>query len=145
MHEETVIYRSRVDAWIVLLIVGILAAVLVAISFESWQSGDWRPLIFAAISMVFTCGILGVVMFPVRYELGHKILKVQSGVIKWEVPIESIREIRKTNNPLSAPAWSLKRIRIDYDNQGHPAWILISPEDRDGFIAQLEARQAAAQ
>jgi len=50
------------------------------------------------------------------------------------VPIDLIREISETNNPLSSPANSLDRLEIKYSSNGI---ILISPKDKSGFINQL--------
>lgn len=143
MSDQSTTYSSRVDAWIVLLLVVVLGGTLVAAALEAAESGDVRILIFAGIGVLFPCVLIGILSIPLAYRLDETILTIRSGLITWKVPIGGIREIRKTSNPLSAPAWSLKRIRIDYDNEGHPAWILISPQDRDAFISDLKARQAA--
>ena len=50
--------------------------------------------------------------------------------------------IRPTRNPLSSPALSLDRLRIDY---GSGRSIMVSPEDKDKFIGDIEdARRSVA-
>ena len=48
-----------------------------------------------------------------------------------------IREVRPTTNPLSAPALSLDRLRIDYEEGGRVRSLLVSPKDKEGFLQEL--------
>lgn len=50
------------------------------------------------------------------------------------IPIASIKQIEKTNSPLSAPALSLKRMWIHAENET----ALISPKDRKKFLNHLK-------
>lgn len=59
---------------------------------------------------------------------------------KWQVPIAGITGITPTSNPLSSPALSLDRLRIDY---GRGKSLMISPKNKEQFIRDLEARRRA--
>ena len=64
-------------------------------------------------------------------------LIIKYGPFKKTIPLESIKSIKKTMNPLSSPALSLKRLDIEY---GQYQNVLISPKDRDEFMEILSKR-----
>lgn len=45
-------------------------------------------------------------------------------------------------NVMAAPAWSLKRIKIIYEDDGE-GFALISPKNREEFFEDLNQRRAA--
>lgn len=71
------------------------------------------------------------------YVLEKEHLFVHSGPIRRTIPLDSIRSVRPSRNPLSSPALSMDRLEIAY---GRNKYVLISPLDRDEFLRQLEAR-----
>ncbi|MBI4563804.1 MAG: PH domain-containing protein [Planctomycetes bacterium] len=73
---------------------------------------------------------------PVMPALG---MTVRSGrFIRMHVPISGILAVAPSRNPLSAPAWSLDRLRIDYVRpSGRKAFLLISPRERTAFLDEL--------
>ena len=71
-----------------------------------------------------------------RYSLLNGELRIQCGPFRWRIPIAAITGITPTSNPLSSPALSLDRLRIDY---GTGDSLMISPRDKTGFIRELEA------
>ena len=99
------VFRSRVDAWLVVLVVGVLVA------------GLWLAMTGPSS----------------RAGLG----KGAGVAIMWHIAYRDITSVRLSHNPLSAPALSLRRLEIRY---GKHAWVLISPRDRDAFIASLRRR-----
>ena len=52
------------------------------------------------------------------------------------IPISSITSIRPSRNPISSPALSLRRLSIRYNKYDE---ILVSPKDREAFVAALKA------
>ncbi|MDF1659559.1 MAG: PH domain-containing protein, partial [Verrucomicrobiales bacterium] len=53
---------------------------------------------------------------------------------RYRVPIDRIEAVTPSSNPLSAPAPSLKRVKIQMkDGKYH----LVSPADREGFMEEL--------
>ena len=136
----THVYSSKVDTWLAaVLVVAALAVILV-----SWRAvtaplpGKWL--------MVVPMLLLGVglpvwLVASTTYTVGPDTLLVRSGPFKWQVPLKDITAVIPTHNPLSSPALSLDRLRIDY---GRNRSIMISPRDKEGFIRQLRARGVAA-
>jgi hypothetical protein len=61
-------------------------------------------------------------------------LVIKYGPFKKIIPLNTIKSVKKTMNPLSSPALSLKRLEIIY---GQYNMVLISPKDRDEFMKIL--------
>ncbi|MGF1679313.1 MAG: PH domain-containing protein [Candidatus Methylacidiphilales bacterium] len=141
---DTIRFRSKVDSWLVWLMVLVLAIPLIWVAVLAWQTGDARPFIFVAISEAITVGLMLLVAMPVWYDVSPDELIVRAGVMRWVVPLPSIRSIRPSFSLISSPAWSMDRLRIDYDNQGHPAFILISPDDRARFMELIEKNRSGS-
>lgn len=131
-------YRSQVDRWLLVVVLasaaGCLAAGMAAI-FTSPSGTASLVAIFLLLVSAFPVWILG----ATYYVLTGDELEVRSGPFRWRIPIREIRGVTASRNPLSSPALSLDRLRIEY---GTSKWILISPSDREGFLRELERRRA---
>ena len=75
------------------------------------------------------------VWFGTYYEIKGKQLIVVGGPFRWKIDVMSINSIRKTLNPLSSPALSLKRLEIQY---GKYNTILISPKHDNKFCEMMK-------
>ena len=132
------IYYSKIDAWLVLVIwVAVLLPLVlgsynIAVPGGSPQAGGYLLFIGA-----LTAASVLLLAYPVYYKITSSHLIVRSGVLRTEIPLSSIEEVRSTRNPLSAPAWSLDRLRIDYRKAGWASFMLISPEDKARFMRDL--------
>jgi hypothetical protein len=78
--------------------------------------------------------------YPVYYEITVSHLLIRSGWLKFRIPLSTIERVRPTRNALSAPAWSLDRLRIDYKRNNKSRIALISPEDKSRFLRELTQR-----
>ncbi|GAB6876770.1 DUF1648 domain-containing protein [Thermaerobacter litoralis] len=74
---------------------------------------------------------------PSYYRVTPTHLEIRVGLMDFDVPLHRIRRVRPTWNPVAGPAPSLRRVAIETD-RGET--VLVSPADRDGFIAVLEQR-----
>lgn len=79
---------------------------------------------------------------PVYYMITDFELVVRSGFLQYRVPLASIVEVRPTRNPLSSPAWSLDRLRVEYRKGTKTRYLLISPEDKTAFLRELASSDA---
>lgn len=134
MGEKT--YRTRIDAWLVLLIGASVAAPLIAAGWLASVGRSEGVLLLALWGTAVSATVIALTV-PVRYTLRGGELIVQSGWLNWEIPLGAVRRVRPTWNPLAGPAWSLRRVRIDW---GRGDFILVSPDDRESFIDELAAR-----
>lgn len=98
----------------------------------------------SALLVFLIAGMLGFVVW-IWWGTGYRVtadeLQVRSGPFRWRVPLAAITAVRRTRNPLSSPALSLDRLEVRY---GPGRVLLISPLDREGFLAVLRARCPAA-
>ena len=106
-------------------------------------------LIIVEISYVFhklylpallCLGLTGVIVFPIVfntcYTISNNILKIKSGfLLNRSIPIESIKKIVPCHTILSAPALSFDRLEVFYNQYDS---VVISPENKDDFIADLQ-------
>ena len=72
-----------------------------------------------------------------RYLVTDREVIARSGPFRWRIEIAGIESIRPSRSPLSSPAMSLDRLEIRYAGGRR---LLISPEDREGFLEAVVAR-----
>jgi hypothetical protein len=137
-----VIYPTKKDPWIALLVIlGGLAIFVQSIDSIIVRGFDhpetWIPL----AAFVFYFGILKLLAYPVNYEITTSTLEIHSGILlHYRISLSSIVCVVPTRNPLSSPAWSLDRLRIDYLKNGKKRFILISPKDQKAFLREVVER-----
>lgn len=133
-------YPSKRDWWILALLWVCFGLMIVGfVSAFTEPVAPWMR-VFAAVFFAFFAAFTGwLLRLPYRtyYILDEKHLTIQVGPFKHRIPIAEITEVYPTRNPLSAPAWSLDRIRVRYTSSSFGA--LISPQPRRQFMAELEA------
>ena len=128
-------YRSKVDWWIaILLCVPPIAAVATNVALLMGEKRDEWPA--GAIVAVVVLGIYVGLVFPMRYGLGNGQLIIRSGLLRQKLALSDIVEVHRTHNPLSSPALSLDRLRIQY-GKGFFKGVMISPADRPGFLEDI--------
>jgi hypothetical protein len=94
--------------------------------------GIWAAL----LSLLVMAGIYGGLLFPLYYRLEASALLVRFGLVRQRIPYDAITAVRPTHNPLSSPALSLRRLRVDYRR----SFVMISPVRRDEFLDALAQR-----
>lgn len=132
---DTVTFRSRVDWWfhaavMLAAVASLFALVTVAMEGSVDEALALAPLILLCLAFPIW------LMRSTYYRFDATQLYIRSGPFRWRVPFNEIRSIKPTRNPLSSPALSLDRLRLEYRNRA----ILISPADKQGFIAELKRR-----
>ncbi|MEO7793345.1 MAG: PH domain-containing protein [Thermoanaerobaculia bacterium] len=132
-------FRSKVDGWLAaVLLISAVVSVLAVASVAVAES----PLFALVISpMLLVSVVLPVwLLRSTEYRIDSSELHVRSGPFSWRVPLSEIRAISPTRNPLSSPALSLDRLRIDYGRRNS---IMVSPKEKEAFIAELRKRVPA--
>jgi len=116
------IYKSKIDWWLVLLVVGIFGYPII----DGIVTHDYfLSVLFSVVLLVF---------FLLSKTIQYKIEDKKLIIWNTKIEISTIRKIYRTNNPLSSPALSLDRIAIVYNKFDE---ILISPKERNEFIKEL--------
>jgi hypothetical protein len=128
-------FPSAKDWWLTLIVWGAMIAAIGSGIFSITQES--LPTSEIVMTSLATIGIPIFVIwlwFSTYYVIDEKNLLIKYGPFRKTVPLHTITSVRKTNNPLSSPALSLKRLEILY---GKYDTALISPKDRDEFIKIL--------
>lgn len=129
-------YQSKIDWWLgALLVFMLVTAVGTAIGLQ--LGGDGGAPIVGWLALLGVVALYVVVVWPVAYELTGDAIVVRFGLIRSRIAYRSIRGVKPTRSILASPALSLDRLAIDTGGSLAP---MISPADRDGFLADLAAR-----
>jgi len=132
------IYPSKIDTWLLATILGV--PVISAAGLYPVVTMDApRALAVALPTLLLGVGLPLWLLFSTTYALDQEQLSIRCGPFKWQVPIRDIRAITPTRNPLSSPALSLDRLRIDYGSGGS---VMISPNNKEQFLRDIEALRA---
>ncbi|MHA7815019.1 MAG: PH domain-containing protein [Pseudohaliea sp.] len=132
------VYRSRVDRWLVVVLVA-SAIVCLGAALASFRAASGLGLAGPLVALLVGIGLPLWLVASTRYTLTDEVLRVTCGPFRWRIPLGQITGVTPTSNPLSSPALSLDRLCIAY---GSGKSVLISPEDKRGFIDDLEGRRA---
>jgi membrane protein YdbS with pleckstrin-like domain len=122
------VYPSRVDAWLV-------AVLALAVGLCVWQGLAMGSVLSLAIGAATLAAVLALTV-PCRYTLEADHLAVRCGLIRQRVPYARIRGVQASRNPLSAPALSLRRVKITLER----GFVLVSPRERERFMVELRRR-----
>lgn len=127
-------YKSAVDWWLVSLWSVLM---LICLGGGVHLMKNKSDLLTGVAGLAVAVGMI-IMSLPTRYRLTADRLIVSSGVFRWKIPLDSIISANFSSNPLSAPAWSLKRLRVDFlRKSGRKSFVLISPKDRMSFLRDL--------
>ena len=127
-------FRSKIDGWFIPLTVISVAGLIVALGGVMLSPMPWFLRVIATVVIVAIMYLLVAVFRNTYYEIVGTDLLVRSGPLKWTIPVADIQEITPSRNMLSAPALSLDRLKIRF---GKRVFILVSPEDKDGFLRAI--------
>jgi hypothetical protein len=146
LQTEPRVHYAKVDRWVCLLIGGgavgefVAATTVLVAGLVTGTSSPGEALGISAIQ--FGVGVFLSLMlwgcYNTRYEITPSDLVVRFGPFRTTLPLDTIVEVFPTRNPISAPAPSLDRLRIDYRKKSGGKWFaLISPKDKEGFVRDL--------
>lgn len=130
-----VVYPSKRDWWLMLLI-GAVAGMAAGSGVQVLVSRTTSPLL-GVLLIVVGLFILSL-MYSTSYEIAPEDLIIRCGPFRSRIRLKEIQEAVPTHNPLSAPALSLDRLRINYIRNRKMRFALISPRDREEFLKHLD-------
>ncbi len=127
-EDNSITFRSRVSVGLVVVVYvvwGVTFAVNMAVQF-SWITAAILLAVFAFVSDIF---------FNMRYVIRGHNLYIRSGMFsESNIDIKSVYKIKRTKSLESAPAASLRRLKMCY---GKRRYVIISPRDEDEFVKAL--------
>lgn len=130
------VYPSAVDWWWMVPLMVVVVYVSFADIINKFQQGAVLDGWIAVGVVLFIVLIFATIIIPCRYTLLDDGLLIQFGLIKKKIDYRSMRDVKPSWNPLSAPALSLRRVKIKLDR----GFALVSPKNRDEFIIELKRR-----
>ena len=107
-------FKSKIDRWLLFLLVAIMVFEIVVMSIAAMQTGDPRLAVGLIVAALLIVALIGSLLIGTHYTVDGNTLHIVSGPLRWKVPIDEIQSVQATRNPLSSPALSLDRLRIDY-------------------------------
>jgi hypothetical protein len=116
------VYKSKVDWWLVLLILAVFGFPIV--------DGILSKEYMLSVVFVILLSFFWVLAITLKYKIEGEYLSIW----RTKIDIRTIRKVYATRNPLSSPALSINRIAIVYNKYDE---VLISPNDRADFINEL--------
>ncbi|SFE64826.1 PH domain-containing protein [Bacillus sp. OV194] len=131
-------FKSKKDWWLSLIVWGAIIATM--------GTGVYVPISETAripefvLLLVATIGIPGFILWmwlTTCYVVDETHLVIRFGPFKQVISLDTVKSVKKTMNPISSPALSLKRLEIMYDKYD---MVLISPMDRNRFIEVLSQK-----
>lgn len=133
------VFPSAVDLWLALLLAS-APLMMLGMGLWQWQHGD-RQGIFLLAGGCLVGGLILLFARPCVYTLTDETLYVRCGVFTTAIPLERIARVEPSGSWLSAPALSLRRVRITHAGGA----VLVSPRGREAFIAELRDAVARRQ
>lgn len=116
------IYKSKLDLW--------LAAVMAAALGFPIAEGIVEKEYWLSAAFVLIASLVALMFYYTRYKIDGENLVIW----RTKIPIQNIRKIYKTRNPVSSPALSINRIAICYNKFDE---VLVSPKEQEDFITEL--------
>ena len=127
-------FKSKVDRWILVLILLAIIGQVVAITAAVNEAGEPGMITSLILVMIGVVALMVWLLLGTHYTVDRGIIRIVLGPFRWKVPVDEITSVRATRNPLSSPALSLDRLRIHY---GKRRRIMISPADKAGFLKAI--------
>jgi hypothetical protein len=127
-------FVSKRDGWLVAVL---WAASLVDFTVAVWLWSALRGAPAYVAPLLVGAGLFQLhALYATHYSFEGDTLVIRASLFRWRVPLAAIESIEPTRNPLSSPACSLDRLLVRYGNGKR---IMISPEDKAGFLRSLSA------
>ena len=127
-------FKSKVDRWILVLLIVAIVGMIVAVGSAALRAGDPLAMTGLMLAMIGIAALMIWLMIGTHYTVDRGTIRIASGPFRWNVPIDEITVVESTRSPLSSPALSMDRIRIRY---GKRRQIMISPADKAGFLKAI--------
>jgi membrane protein YdbS with pleckstrin-like domain len=133
MSPAPQVFPTKIDRWLAVVLATALAVQLAAGIALLAAPGVPYAVPTALGVVVLPIALVALLSYPTRYELHPEMLVIRSGVARYRIPYADLRSVEPTCNPLSAPAWSLDRLKLVRKK----GYMLISPPDKPAFLHAL--------
>lgn len=128
-------FYSKKGIFIGILLWGSILFMGYSTIFLPGKDDEWIDQIIAIIVFLIVTGFISWLWFWTYYEIDGEDLKIVAGPFKQKVNIMNIKIVKRTKNPLSSPALSMIRIKLEF---GKWDFAIISPKDEVCFCNKLK-------
>jgi hypothetical protein len=135
---ENKVFNSKVDWWLAVLIIFLFLLGIGYVISGIWNLVNGISDYWSIPSGLFTVLLLSIMVWPVNYTLTDDTLIVRFGIFRSRYKFVQITHIAPSHNPLSSPALSLDRLKIQYT--GTIGFFMISPKEKVEFMKELAER-----
>lgn len=139
-HAAVTRFASKVDAWLIVLLLASMLASLVGMVVIAGQSA-W-PFMWLLLLVLGGVGV-GLplwLLLATDYKVDQRDLRIRCGPVRQRIPVADIRSVAPSRSLLSSPALSLDRLCIRYGRTGKvQGEVLVSPKDKQAFVQALQA------
>jgi hypothetical protein len=130
MERKT--FRSRVS---VLLIIFILIVISPGLILTIRSGNIFNPGFYTITGVII---FIAFISSGIRYVVTDRLLLKMWGIPCGSYPISQIVSVKRSYNPLSSPAASLKRLCVRFKQGYKWPFVLISPAREQEFLEKLE-------
>ncbi|MFG6113549.1 PH domain-containing protein [Halobacillus sp. MO56] len=125
-------FQVKKNPFLVLLSIFLLPLGLLGVYTDPAEG--WTGLLI----VIPIAGLLLWALFQSYHEVRDDAFIAHFGPIKKRIPLRDIRKVNYSYNPLSSPAWTLKRMKVT-DHQ-HRSYLLSAPKDEEALRDLLQQR-----
>lgn len=127
-------FKSKIDRWLLVLLIAIIVFEVIVMMIAALQADSARESLFLIFAALAVGALIAWLVLSTYYEVDRATLYIHAGPFRWKVPLDAIRTVEATRNPLSSPALSLDRLMIRYGDRRR---IMVSPADKAGFLRAI--------
>ena len=127
------VYRSAIDLWVpvLLLMTPVTATFFAVMLIRQGRAADAMTLFLMGAGLLIVTGMF---TLPCRYTILEDTLSIRCGVLFYQIPFADIQRVERSASLRSGPALSVRRVLVETKSRKY----LVSPKDRDAFIADLQ-------
>ena len=137
-------FYSKIDWWVLGFLIAV-TGLLVQLLLTMCAKGTMVEYPEHTAVYVLTIAVLWWPVFNTRYSIQNDTLTIRCMFLKWVIPLANIQQISKTSNPISSPALSLDRLKIEYIQEGKIKHVLISPRNSQQFCQVVQSQNTQIQ
>lgn len=128
-------FSSKKDWWVVAFIV-CMSGLLIQLLLTMQAKGTMQQYPVHTAVYVLTVLVLWW-PFNTRYQITETHLNIRSMFVRWHIPLAEIQHVNPSQDLSAAPALSIKRLKIEYVQEGKAKFVMVSPKDQQVFLKAL--------
>lgn len=131
------VFRSKKDWWLVAFVI-CMSGLLIQLLLTMQAKGTLQQYPLHSAVYMLTIAVLWWPIFNTKYTVQANQLHIQCLFLRWTIPLDQIRKVSPSSNSIASPALSLKRLKIEYQQNGMTKFILVSPRQPHEFCQAIQ-------